>query len=243
MIPLPYLILQMVHAAVLGKKMILKKRGNKYFLAQSPTINKNRKPTIAREKHMNKFSAAVSYASAAMANPELKELYRATKNRSKFNNAVRDYMRPPEVRAIDASDYNGKAGQTIWISANDDFKVTSVKVNIYNFQGILLEEGKAVSINGNNWHYTTTKNAGLRSGCRIRAVAQDLPKNTGELEVILKRSMTSDYCSWIKNNPAQSDIKRNEEPSTNKNSHIQGITNQKLFQYSGIGLNVANPSR
>jgi hypothetical protein len=112
MIPLPYLILQMVSAAMLGKKMILKKRGKKYFLAQSPSINKNRKPTMAQEKNMNKFSAAVSNASAVMANPELKDRYRATKNRSKFNNAVRDYMRTPMVREIHESAYNGKKDST-----------------------------------------------------------------------------------------------------------------------------------
>jgi cbb3-type cytochrome oxidase cytochrome c subunit len=96
----------MVSAAMLGKKMILKKRGKTYFLAQSPCINKNRKPTMAQEKHMNKFSAAVSYAKEVIADPESKNRYRATKNRSKFNNAVRDYMRRPEVREIDASAYN-----------------------------------------------------------------------------------------------------------------------------------------
>lgn len=102
MIPLPYLILQMVSAAMLGKKMILKRRGNTYFLAQSPAINKNRKPTIAQQKHMLKFSSAVAYAKTVMADPALKDRYRATKNRSKFNNAVRDYMRRPEVEETDA---------------------------------------------------------------------------------------------------------------------------------------------
>jgi hypothetical protein len=80
--------------------MIMKKRGNKVFLTQSPTIEKNRAPTPGQEEHRKKFTAATSYASAAMGNPELEKLYlsQSYHRAIKYNYAVRDYLKPPYTR-------------------------------------------------------------------------------------------------------------------------------------------------
>jgi hypothetical protein len=182
-------ILQMVSATIQGKRMVVRKRGNKIFLAKAPTIDKNRVPTLNQQEHLNRFSAAAAYAKAAMADPELEELYRkkATVERPKYICAVRDYMRPPKVNRIDTVAYNRNPGSTILIKAIDDFCVKEVKVSILNAAGDLVEEGNALvdPINRFKWIYTATQEIEVIQGCKIRATAEDLPGNRAELEITL----------------------------------------------------------
>jgi hypothetical protein len=179
-------ILQIVSAAIQGKKLVPRRRGNKIILANSPTIDKNQVRTLKQQEHLHRFSAAASYASTAIANPELEKLYRkkATAKRSRYICAVRDYMRAPEVKSIDTSTYYGNPGSTILVKAKDDFCVKEVTVSIYNSTGRLIEEGNAVigTIGNGVWTYTATKRV-LSHRCTIKAVARDLPNNTGQLEV------------------------------------------------------------
>jgi hypothetical protein len=178
-------ILQLVNAAIQGRKMVVRKYGKKIVLANAPAINKNRVPSLKQREHLHRFSAAASYAKEALANPELEMLYRkkATVERSRYICAFRDYMRAPEVRSIDTSAYYGRPGSTILVKAKDDFWVKEVTVSIHNSRGRLIEEGNAVSGMSNSiWMYTATKRV-LSHRCRIKAVARDLPGNTGQLEV------------------------------------------------------------
>lgn len=182
-------IAQIIAAAALGKKVVVRRRGNKISLANAPTINKNRVPTLNQQEHQNRFSAATAYASAAMSNPELEKPYRkrATAEKSKFQIAVRDYMRGPEVKKIDATMYNGSIGSIIRIKAIDDFAVKEVRVSIYNVSGDLIEESNALidPINRLQWVFIATRTINVLTGCKIKAIAQDLPGNRGELEINL----------------------------------------------------------
>jgi hypothetical protein len=183
------LILQMVSAAIQGKRMVVRRRGNKIFLAKAPSIDKNRVPTLNQQEHLNRFSAATAYARTTMANPELEQLYRkkATAERSNYICAVRDYMRAPKVNRIDTAAYNGSPGSTILVKAIDDFCVKEVRVSIFNAESDLVEEGNALvdPINRFRWIYTATQEMGLLSGCKIRATAEDLPGNKTKLEITL----------------------------------------------------------
>ena len=176
-------------SAVVGIEKTLRKRGDKSFLAKKPVFDKNQKPTEKQEDLRENFSAATNYAQAALANPESKKLYelRANANRTAFNVALRDYMKPPKVKKIETAKYTGNPGSTIKVRATDDFRVKAVSVTIYNAAGDLVEEGQATldPVNRVKWNYAATQLIAILPGCKIKAVAEDIPGNTGQLEITL----------------------------------------------------------
>jgi hypothetical protein len=183
------LILQAINAALLRKKIIVRRINGELYLAQFSIDKKKRIPTAAQIKQTNKFSAAATYAREALANPELQKIYqsKATQKRPAFNRAFTDYLKPPEIRRIDASAYNGKVGSTITIKAIDDFQIKAVDVNIFNAEGDLVEKGPAMidPIYRFKWIYTATKRNKILKECMIKVVAKDHAENTGEHNIIL----------------------------------------------------------
>jgi hypothetical protein len=182
-------IVEASSAAVAGIEKKLRQRGKTKFLAKTPTFGKNRVLTPAQEEHLDKFSTATAYARAAMADPALEKIYavRATTERSVFNLAVKDYIKAPKVKKVIVSAYTGNVGSTIEVRAKDDFAVKAVKVSIRNAAGDLVEEGNALidPLDKSKWIYTATQVVAILPGCKVKAIAQDLPGNSGELEIIL----------------------------------------------------------
>jgi hypothetical protein len=183
------LIVDAVSASVIGEPKTVRIRNGKSFLTKIPKFDPNRVPTVKQEDHLDKFAAGASYARAAMDNPELSKLYaeKADKEKSVFNIALRDYMKAPKVKKINVSAYTGNPGSIIQVKAKDDFGIKQVKVSIYNAAGDLVEEGQALidPLDRFLWTYTATQVVAILAGSKIKAVAQDLPKNTGELEITL----------------------------------------------------------
>ena len=99
--------------------------------------------------------------------------------------AVRDFLRPPNVRDINVSGYTGKPGEDIVIRAVDDCEVVSVHIALAN-DGVLVEEGEAVRhpYNATLWRYTTTEENEI-PGTVIEAQASDRPGNVtaGRVEI------------------------------------------------------------
>jgi hypothetical protein len=68
----------------------------------------------------------------------------------------------------------------------DDFRVITVRVEIYAANGTLLETGDAEqNTNGIDWSYTATQANNPLAGSKIKAIATDVPGNEGILEVSL----------------------------------------------------------
>ena len=79
-----------------------------------------------------------------------------------------------------------EAAQKIAIRAVDDFRVVSVRVEIYDASGTLLEEGKAEEDKwGLDWIYTATQANTPLAGTKNIAIATDVPGNEGILAVSL----------------------------------------------------------
>jgi hypothetical protein len=176
-------------SGAMGKELILREVGDAGILAESPTINPNRVPTPAQEDQQDKFAAASDYATAVLENPDLKETYeaKATKTKTAFRVAFTDYLTSPKVKKIDASGYKGTVGSTIAVRALDDFAIKQVNVSIYNAAGDLVEEGLAIldPIIRVRYVYTATQVVAILPGCKIKAVAEDIPGNKGELQITL----------------------------------------------------------
>ena len=173
----------------MGKEMILRENGEDGILANSPTVDPNRVPTKKQEDQQEKFREAAAYGNSVLKNPELKETYESKnlKKKNAFKAATTDFLSDPIVKKIDASDYNGTVGSKIAVKAVDDFNVTQVKVSIYNPAGDLVEEGLAViePLLKLKWIYTATQVVAILPGSKIKAVAQDIPGNKGELQITL----------------------------------------------------------
>lgn len=173
----------------LGKQFVYKKRGNDTHITRMPTISKDAVPTEKQAKTRDLFSEAAQYANGVMSSTDLKKEYekKLTPGKTIFNLAVRDYLKPPVIRAIDSSGYKGVPGSVIVVNAKDDFRVAEVQLRIHTAAGVLLEEGKAVldPVKRSLWNYTATQNNAVLTGSVVTAKALDLPGNAGSLEVTL----------------------------------------------------------
>lgn len=141
-----------------------------------------------QEAVQERFKLATLYAKSIMNNPEKRALYDAAirPDFSAYTLAVADALRVPKVHEINTDNYTGTAGQLINVVATDDFKVTNVKVSIYKSTGELLESGEAiVQETGKDWVYTTTIANDELAGSKVVAVALDLPRNQGSLELTI----------------------------------------------------------
>jgi hypothetical protein len=92
----------------------------------------------------------------------------------------------PVVKSINTQNYKGAVSDKIAVRAIDDFRVVSVRVEIYAANGTLLETGNAEqTTNGLDWTYTATQANNPLAGSKIKAIATDIPANEGILEVTL----------------------------------------------------------
>ena len=176
----------------LGKELVFREWQGKTVVAKSPKARTG-DPTLAQAELQEKFLIASRYAKAVTksADQTLAQAYASAlrPRQNVYSRALEDFMSPPVVKLIDTRDYKGASGDRIVTRAVDDFRVTGVRVEIYATDGMLLEAGNAVqNINGIDWTYTATQRnpapAGL-AGCKIKAIASDVPGNEGSLEVTL----------------------------------------------------------
>jgi hypothetical protein len=171
-----------------GKQVVFKKRAGRVYVAAPPDTDENRKPTDPQQLIRDKFKDATEYAKVAMQDPDMKAEYKkvANKRQTAYNMAFRDAYNPPVVTAVFTNGYRGIVGDSIVVQAKDDFKVTEVRVSIFNAAGDLIEQGEAVEMaTKKSWNYTVTQANAALPGTKIRASAFDVPENEGFLEVTL----------------------------------------------------------
>ena len=136
-------------------------------------------PDTAKIKlRKEKFLNAVDYARQALSDPTQLAWYSslATNGTSAYNMAMADFLSVPRIVRFEAEAYNGTAGSTLRVIAEDKCRVTSLRIRIERADGTLLEEGDAMQAAGSRaWDYTaTTPNPDL-AGTHITAIARDIP--------------------------------------------------------------------
>jgi hypothetical protein len=166
-------------------------KGNQITEGMTGMINKQivltdrkRKPTAGQHINREKMKSCNEYAIEAMENAEVKKAYRAAAKggQTAVNVAFSDAWHAPVVHDIIANGYKGNAGDTILVEATDNFKVSAVKVSIFDREGILVEEGQATP-RSSMWMYVTQRDHD--HAARIVATAFDLPGNKGVMEVLV----------------------------------------------------------
>lgn len=171
--------------AVGDQFVIRKTRSGKTIIANKPEFDENREFSEAQKAQQDAFKRAIGYARLAKTQPLYVQLAKGT-DATAYNMAMADWFGEPEVRSIDASGWNGQAGKTVQIVAQDDTYVTRVQVKIHN-NGTVLEEGEAVRSEHDSmlWIYTTTTAITPAPGVLLDASAYDMPGNFGTTSVSL----------------------------------------------------------
>jgi hypothetical protein len=161
-------------SGMIGKQVVIRRGQDGGYVVSAAPHHVQRALTDAQKAHRARFLQAVAYSRGAKSLPEYAEAAAARKM-SAHNVAVADFMHPPEITNIDASNYRGDAGQTIVIMAIDDVKVKSVGVLIAADDGTFIEKGAAVaSVNDStHWTYTTTTKTTAKA-VKVVADAADL---------------------------------------------------------------------
>jgi hypothetical protein len=158
------------------------------IITQAPRPDPNREKKPGEIANQNRFQQAIIYGKAAKSNPELNQLYEneAAKKplHSAFNVAVADYMKAPSIQAVDVSKYSGKIGDTITITATDDFQVKEVLVTIFNPDGSISDHGMAINdpSDTNKWLWIASNTNPSLTGDKIVVTASDLPGSLATLE-------------------------------------------------------------
>lgn len=173
----------------LGKELVFREWEGKTVVAKAPKRRKG-EPSPAQAEKQERFLLASRYARAII-NSEDKSMAEAYATALKprqnvYSRALEDCMSPPVVRSINTRNYKGTVGDMIVVRAIDDFRVVSVRVEIYAANGTLLETGNAQqNLNGLDWSYPVTQANTTLTGSKIIAIATDVPGNEGMLEVSL----------------------------------------------------------
>lgn len=174
---------------LLGKELVFRDWAGKTVVAKAPKKRKGL-PSVKQAKLQERFLIASRYAKAVISNTDqsMAEAY-ATALRPRqnvYSRAVEDFMSSPVVSNIDSHNYSGNMGDTITVRAIDDFRVVSVRVEVYAASGLLLEAANAVvDTNGIDWTYTVSEVNNVVAGSKIIAIATDVPGNEGAMEVTL----------------------------------------------------------
>lgn len=163
--------------------LVFKKLNGESYVARRPERT-NRIPSDAQKAVQQRFREATVFGKTVMADAQARALYEAAaRNRKKptFSLMVADFFSVPEVSEIDLSTYDGQAGSTIGIRANDDIMVMSVDVTITNGSGTLFERGAAArsAQDAGRWTYTATTSIPAGTPLHVEVIATDRPGNKG----------------------------------------------------------------
>lgn len=168
-------------SGMIGGQLVLSVRKGQTILRAAPTAPKG-PGTAGQQAQRSRFQKAIFYAKNAAQDPATRALYEAKakeEDLTVFNVLVADFMKAPDIQALDLTNYTGEIGDTILIVVEDDFSVERVQVKIENGDGTLVEAGEAVQQpNPSEWLYTATAANASLVGDKLTVVVNDRPGNT-----------------------------------------------------------------
>jgi len=175
-----------------GEKVTVTKVNNRVVVKNHPKRNgKNRKLTENEIAQRERFQQASRYASAVQADEKLNALYSARKRgkyESAYTVALADFHNAPKIKEIIVNVHEDAGKDEIQVSANDDFMVTRVSIEIIAVDGSVIELGAATANNLkriDGWFYTPSIAQPIQPGTKIIAVAFDRPGNKTIMEVVV----------------------------------------------------------
>jgi hypothetical protein len=169
-------------SGTVGKLVYRKVRG-RTIVALKP--DDNRPLSEAEINHRQHFTKAATWATAAMKNDEMRQLYTAIGEQRQIPAraaAVSDYLKRPTIELLDLSDYAGQIGNQIYFMATDNVGLIQALVKIVDAAGNLYESGSAVEIDAASGHWMYTAQRAIPAGRNIlvHVMVADRPGNTAE---------------------------------------------------------------
>jgi hypothetical protein len=170
-------------SGMIGKQIVFRTWNGKTFISVAPKKPKKQSPI--QKENRSKFKRATLYAKSMMKDPIKKAEYKEIAKRFQLPNAytaaITDYMRNPQIEALDLASYSGKADEEIKVTASKKgFEIQEVEVTVVDQNGEAIEEGKAVKGLGNEWIYKTTNNIGEKELVKFLIKVKDMAGNIRE---------------------------------------------------------------
>ena len=133
-------------SGMIGRQIVFRSWNGKTYISAAPRKPKKQSPL--QKENRTRFKMATAFAKKMMKDPEKKAEYLAIAKSLKLPNAytaaITEYLRKPEVKEVDTTNYSGKAGEEIKVVVRKkDFEVQEVEVVIVDKDGVVIEEGKA----------------------------------------------------------------------------------------------------
>lgn len=147
-------------------------RGGETIVSNKPGFSGERQ--FNQREHQETFRRAILYAQTVK-DEELYIKKAVGTNMTLFNAAMADYFKKPQILEIDASEWQGNPGKTIWVQALDDTLVTTVYVTISDETGAVSKKAMLSAPparGGGTWHTPRP---------HVVATASDMPGHSAEL--------------------------------------------------------------
>lgn len=171
-------LLQFVKGTI-GDEITIYERNGQIIMAKKRRKS-NKKPTQKQKEVRWKMKVASAYAKAILLDPEIKAYYKsmAGPGQNAYNMAVKDAFHSPEIQNLTLEE------NTVVVRAKNEFRVAEVRVQVFDKEGKMVENGRAVPAkNGVDWEY---KIGSLPQKGKIKAVVEDLPGNVSERQILLE---------------------------------------------------------
>jgi hypothetical protein len=167
-------------SGMVGKQLVFRSWNGKTFISVAPKKPKKQSPQ--QKENRSKFKMATVFAKKMMKDPAKKAEYKEVAKRLKLPNAytaaITEYMRKPEIKELDTTNYSGKAGEEIKISVRKkDFEVQEVEVMMIDLNGEFIEDGKATKSMG-DWVYRTSAEVKGRESVQFIIKAKERTGNS-----------------------------------------------------------------
>ena len=160
-----------------GQVIIRRMKSGIYYLVTPGVYTKPR--SKLQLESQARFAEATRYARhTRQKRPEVWSIYqrraKTTRRLTPTNVAVQDFMSPPTIDDVDVSYFKGKAGDPIYIEAQDKNKVVKVSVSIRDGDGNLIEEGEAQMDSKRDWSYRVEEDLAIGKKLRVEVTVTDL---------------------------------------------------------------------
>lgn len=163
----------------MGKLVFKTSKNGEITISKLPEKSKAL-PSEAQLARRQSFAKASEYVASVQADETARLFYKDLARRRKTTVralCMGDYLNPPTIPVLDASDYKGRVGDPIFIQACDDVGVVAVHVRLTRADGTPIENGKGVELGAGarHWQYRATVAVPLGTEIFISADALDRP--------------------------------------------------------------------
>jgi hypothetical protein len=173
-------------SGMVGGQMVFRTWNGKTYLSNAPS--KPKKQSKRQKENRMKFKEATAFAKRMMLDPVKKAEYKAIADKLELPNAytaaITEYMRKPEIKKVDTSNYTGKENEEIKVEVTKkNFEVQEVEVIIVDKNGVVIEEGKATKEPYSDWVYKTTTTIHELEGIQFLIKARERTGNFVERRI------------------------------------------------------------